>query len=70
MQKTFKQKAKRKWRNAEWITGNGKYALLAYCDVLTVTLWPTYEEAVMRKAFIDKYACGHACYKHHEIVEV
>lgn len=70
MQKTFKQKAKKKWRKAEWITGNGKYALLAHCDVLTITLWPTYEEAIRSKAFIDKFACGHACYKHHEIVEV
>lgn len=68
--KTYLQRAKKKWPHAEWIVGNGRFALLAYCDVLTITLWPTYEEAIKSKAFIDKAACGHACYKNHEIIDL
>ena len=68
--RTWKTAAKCIWRRAAWITGDGRYALLAYCDVLTVTLWDDPTEAEERKAFIDQYQCGHACTGRHEIVEL
>lgn len=66
----YKNKAVRRWRQAVWITGNGRYALLAHCDVLTITLWDTLEAAINSKEAIDNYACGHACYKNHEIIDL
>jgi len=67
----YKAKAKRKWgKTAEWITGNGRYALLAHCRVLTVTLWPTMDAADKSKHQIDKYACGGECNRNHEILDL
>lgn len=66
--KTYLQRAKRKWRHAEWISGNGRFALLAHCKVLTVKLYQTYTEAVEAKKFIDQSGCGGGCYKYHEII--
>ena len=57
--KSWRAEARRRWgKEAEWITGNGQFALLAWCRVLTVTLWPTRAEAEEQKEFIDKYACA------------
>jgi hypothetical protein len=49
------------------------YALLAHCrrgrlGGLTVTLWPTLEEAERSKRMIDAGGCGGCCYRDHEIV--
>ena len=67
----WQAKAIKKWgRKAVWINGNGQYALLAWCNVLTVTLWPTMAEAENRKAFIDRTACGSHCTCNHEIVDL
>jgi hypothetical protein len=67
----YKAKAKRKCgKTAEWITGNGRYALLAHCRVLTVTLWPTMEAAEVCKKRIDETACGGKCVRDHEILDL
>lgn len=58
------------WPRAEWIAGNGRFALLAHCDVLTVTLHHTRAGALESKVFIDRLACGHACHRAHEIFEL
>ena len=62
--------ADRRWKHAEWITGNGRFALLAHCRVLTVTLWKTIGEAEMAKQRIDETACGGACIGMHEIIDM
>ena len=62
--------ARRRWPAAEWIIGNGRYASVAYCDVTTVILFETQAEAEHAKAFIDRLACGHACLREHEIVNL
>lgn len=36
--RSFSTAAKCLWPKAHWITGEGSYALLARCNVLTVTL--------------------------------
>jgi len=66
----WRKMAQKLWPFAEWITGNGHWALLAHCKVLTITLWPTYEEAEIRKIQIDKFACGGHCYGFHELFDL
>lgn len=62
MKQTWRSKAKLRWdKQAAWIDGNGQFALLAPCRVLTVTLWKTLSEAERQKAIIDQYACGGRC---------
>lgn len=65
------KKARSKWfKEAEWIAGKGRYALLAHCKVLTVTLHETIEQAEKDKKDIDKFGCGGTCYKKHEIIDL
>lgn len=69
--KSWLAEAQRRWgKEAEWITGNGQFALLAWCRVLTVTLWSTMAEAEENKKFIDEMACGGGCTRNHEIVDL
>ncbi len=69
--KVWFKEAKRRWgKKAAWIHGDGQYALLAWCRVLTVTLWPTKDEAEENKKFIDEMACGGGCTRNHEIVDL
>ena len=67
---TFRSVAKRRWPKAEWIDGNGPWALLAHCGGLTVCLRQAKSEAEDQKAQIDKTGCGaHCSHEHgHEIV--
>lgn len=53
-----------------WILGSGDYALIAWCQYPSISLWPTVEEAEKKKAFIDKTRCGGQCINHHEIAHV
>ena len=62
--KIWHTKARKKWgRKAEWIEGEGQYALLAWCRVLTVMLCQTIDEAEEKKKFIDEIGCGGNCTK-------
>lgn len=58
---------------AVWIqntsTRPARWALLAHCDGLTVTLHPRRREAENARTFIDRTGCGHLCSRHHEIVD-
>lgn len=70
--RTFRTLAKCIWPRAAWISGNGRYALLARCRVLTVSLWTDPAEAEASKRVIDASACGGLC-RHaagHEIVQL
>jgi hypothetical protein len=62
--------AKCLWPRAIWDGGNGPYALLAHCDVLTVSLHKTLESALDSKRQIDWTACGGRCRRDHEIVRI
>src|SRR5260370_809273 len=69
--RNYRGVAKCRWgKRPEWVEGEGPFALLAHCRVLTVTLWPTLEEAKNPKAEIDASGCGGSCYKRHEIVNL
>lgn len=68
--RSFNKLARCIWPRAGWISGEGRYALLAHCRVLTVTLWDDPAEAERQKRFIDETACGGLCRRSHEIVEL
>jgi hypothetical protein len=69
--KSWRAEAKRRWGNkAAWIQGKGQFALLAWCRVLTVTLWSTKAEAEVQKMEIDRTACGGLCTGNHEIIDL
>lgn len=56
---------------AAWIVGAGDFAVIAWCRVPTVTLWPTPEAAAVALATIDApLACGGRCQYRHEVVRV
>jgi hypothetical protein len=66
----FRAEARRRWPGAEWIYGEGPFALLAHCEILTITLHDTRAKAEEAKRAIDETFCGHTCNKQHEIVEI
>jgi hypothetical protein len=66
----WNRRAWNRWRRARWIDGNGPFALLAHCEVLTVTLHETLEEAEKDKAAIKRTGCGARCLNAHEIVDM
>lgn len=55
---------------AAWVVGSGRFAVLAWCQVLTVSLHETEERAHDSCAFIDRTRCGGRCTGRHEVVEV
>jgi hypothetical protein len=60
--------AKCAWPRAAWVQGDGPYAVLAHCRVLTVQLHPDPEHAEAAKRTIDETGCGGGCYRAHEVV--
>jgi len=69
--RAWRAKARKRWgKEAAWIEGDGQFALLAWCRVLTVTLWPTRAEALKQKKVIDETACGGGCTGNHEIIDL
>lgn len=67
---THRAIARRRYPRAEWITGEGPWASLAACGVLTVILYPTREQAEAARAFIDQTGCGGGCYRDHAVVNI
>lgn len=55
---------------AVWISGEGPFALIAWCEVPTVSLHETIELAERAKERIDCSACGHICHGKHVIVRI
>jgi len=71
VRRSWRAEARRRWgRQAAWIQGDGRFALLAWCRVLTVSLWQTLAEAEEQKHFIDRTACGGLCTGEHEIIDL
>jgi hypothetical protein len=66
----WNQRAWKRWRRARTVDGDGPFALLAHCRVLTITLHETSESAEKDKAMIDNVGCGGCCYKRHEIIDM
>jgi hypothetical protein len=68
--RTYRTLAKCIWRRAEWIAGDGPYATLAHCRVLTVELHTTEAAARQALARIDEWGCGGRCYRDHDLVRL
>lgn len=66
----YYQQAKARWSDAEWVSGNGRFASLAHCRVLTVALYESEDAALKAKKWIDKCGCGGFCTGDHEIVDL
>lgn len=67
----MRSKAKKLWPRAEWIAGEGRYALVAPCRVTTVTLYQSLDEATLEKERIDIMGCGGVCNpERHRIVKL
>lgn len=64
------ERAKKVWRGAEWIQGEGQFALHARCGVLTIQLYPTYSEALGAIKELDRLGCGGKCIEDHFIMEI
>jgi len=56
------------WPRAEWIAGDGPYATLAYCRVLTVELHRTREAADKALSEVERWGCGGRCHGEHELI--
>lgn len=65
---TYVIEARRRWSDAEWIVGHGRFASVAFCRVTTVVLCETVAEAEMAKRRIDRMGCGGFCGGMHDIV--
>ena len=55
---------------AEWVSGTGEIALIAWCHVPTITLWDNERDAHASKARIDSIGCGGRCRRAHELVRL
>lgn len=66
----YARAAKRIWKPVEWVHGDGPVAVVAFCKVTTVTLWPDTDQAEASREFIDRFGCGGGCYRDHAIVDL
>jgi hypothetical protein len=66
----YRRTAKRLWKPVEWVHGDGPVALVAFCKVTTVTLWPDVDHAERSRWFIDRFGCGGGCHRDHAIVDL
>lgn len=62
--------AGRHWPDAAWIVGTGRYAVVAYCGVTTVTLHAAVDAALAAVEAIDRTGCGHACHRAHVVIDL
>lgn len=68
--RTWRALAQCIWPRTEWINGNGKYATVAYCHVLTIMLHQTLDDAAAALHAINDTGCGGRCNNRHEIIEL
>jgi hypothetical protein len=54
--------------DAAYVTGDGPYALVARCDMLSVALYETEAEVRRRRKRLETTGCGRACEHRHEVV--
>lgn len=55
------------WPDAGYVVGDGPFALLARCDLFTVSLYETSAEAHRRKRLLDDRGCAMTCEGRHEL---
>lgn len=65
LKSSFSGIAESMWPNAEWITGNGRYASVAMCQVPTVLLHESLDDAEKAWDRINRTGCGGFCHRDH-----
>jgi len=58
------------WPEAAFITGDGPHAVLARCGLLSVSLYPTPDEARRRLRRLEAEGCGRTCEGRHELADL
>lgn len=53
-----------------WVAGVGDYAVVAWCRVPTVTLWPTPTLAESSLRELNALRCGGRCTGRHEVIQI
>jgi hypothetical protein len=77
----YRTKAGRLWPQHAWITGDGPYATVSFCDnydpppgpddpATTVMLHKTEQDARKALDLIDRLACGGGCTRDHWLIEI
>lgn len=56
-------------RNINWISGEGNYAVIAWCN-RTITLWHEQDRAQQALDLITSDRCGHRCRHNHELITI
>lgn len=69
-QASYRKQARARWSNADSVIGDGRFASLAHCRVLTVHLYESEDAALKAKKWIDRCGCGGFCTGDHEIVDL
>ena len=69
---TYRARAARQYGLEEDITGEGRYAVLLRCGDLQVALFPSLEDALNIRQYIDHRGCGGACKGRpaHEVIDL
>lgn len=68
--RTYKKVAQCLWPKAWWYSGDGPFALIAFCRGETVTLWKTLAEAEKKEDLLRGTRCGGACTGDHMLAEL
>ena len=63
--------ARRRWAGkAEWVTGEGRYALVEPCRVLTIHLFAYKRDALSALKLANTAGCGERCVGDHRLVKL
>lgn len=68
--RTYNKVAKCVWPKAWWYSGEGAFALIAFCGGETVTLWKTLAEAEEKEVLLRGTRCGGSCAGDHMLAEL
>ena len=58
------------WRHAAWISGDGPWAVIAWCGVASVSLHEDPDAADLAIERVDATGCGSQCTGRHELVRL
>lgn len=70
MSRGYRGAARKRWKRAVWIQGQGRWAVVAYCNHTSVSLHIDRIDAVHSMAFIDRLGCGHQCQRVHALIDM
>ena len=62
---------RRRWAGmAEWVSGEGRFALLEPCRALTIQLFESQWSALVARNQINDAECGEGCLGSHEVIDL